>query len=91
MGQAGMGSALETRTKPPWGSPRMGRPLPIALAGALYHVTARSNEYKPVYRGAHDRRRFLERRGSWALLTQGRRSSRQNVRKGKTVMVPVSK
>ena len=39
----------------------MARPLRIAFAGALYHVTARGNERKPVYRDAHDRRRFLER------------------------------
>ena len=39
----------------------MARPLRIEFPGALYHVTARGNERKPIYRDAGDRRRFLER------------------------------
>lgn len=39
----------------------MARPLRVELPGALYHVTARGNERKPVYRDAEDRGRFLER------------------------------
>jgi REP element-mobilizing transposase RayT len=39
----------------------MARPLRLEFAGAFYHVTARGNERKPVYRDALDRRRFLER------------------------------
>ena len=33
----------------------------MELPGALYHVTARGNERKPIYRDERDRRRFLER------------------------------
>ncbi len=39
----------------------MARPLRITFAGALYHVTARGNERKPVHRDDHNQRRFLER------------------------------
>jgi putative transposase len=39
----------------------MARPLRIEFAGALYHVTSRGNERKPVYRDGHDRARFLDR------------------------------
>jgi hypothetical protein len=39
----------------------MARPLRIGFAGALYHVTARDNERKPVYRNDRDRTRFLDR------------------------------
>jgi putative transposase len=39
----------------------MARPLRIELAGALYHVTSRGNERKPVYRDDRDRARFVER------------------------------
>ena len=37
----------------------MARPLRIEFAGALYHVTARGNERKPIYRSDDDRRQFL--------------------------------
>jgi REP element-mobilizing transposase RayT len=37
----------------------MARPLRIEFAGALYHVTARGNERKAIYRTVEDRRRFL--------------------------------
>jgi REP-associated tyrosine transposase len=39
----------------------MARPLRIGYAGALYHVTSRGNERKPVYRDDRDRARFVER------------------------------
>jgi putative transposase len=39
----------------------MARPLRIVFPGALYHVTARGNERKAIYRDARDRSRFLER------------------------------
>jgi putative transposase len=39
----------------------MVRPLRLEFPGALYHVTARGNERKPIYRNEQDRRRFLER------------------------------
>ena len=39
----------------------MARPLRIEFAGALYHVTSRGNERKPIYRDDRDRERFLER------------------------------
>ena len=39
----------------------LARPLRIAFAGVLYHVTSRGNERQPVYRDDRDRRRFLER------------------------------
>src|SRR5574341_1200890 len=39
----------------------MARLLRIEFPGALYHVTARGNERKPIYRDERDRRRFLER------------------------------
>ena len=39
----------------------MARPLRVEFPGALYHVTARGNERKPIYRDAQDRRRFLQR------------------------------
>lgn len=37
----------------------MARPLRIEFAGAVYHVTARGNERKPIYRCDADRHRFL--------------------------------
>ncbi len=39
----------------------MARPLRIECAGALYHVTSRGNERKPICRDDHDRAQFLER------------------------------
>ena len=44
----------------------MARPLRLEFAGALYHVTARGNERRPIYRDEQDRRRFLERLGAVA-------------------------
>ena len=37
----------------------MSRPLRIEYAGAVYHVTSRGNEKKPVFRDDHDREVFL--------------------------------
>ena len=38
----------------------MARPLPIAFQGAFYHVTARGNERKAVFKSKRDREKFLE-------------------------------
>lgn len=37
----------------------MARPLRIEFAGALYHVTSRGNERRPIFRSDRDRRTFL--------------------------------
>jgi len=37
----------------------MARPLRVEFPGAVYHVTARGNERKPIFRDDEDRRRFL--------------------------------
>jgi hypothetical protein len=33
----------------------MARPLRVQFSGALYHVTARGDERKPIFRDKHDR------------------------------------
>jgi REP element-mobilizing transposase RayT len=38
----------------------MARPLRIERPGGRYHVTARGNEQKAIYRGERDRLHFLE-------------------------------
>ena len=38
----------------------MARPIRVEFEGAVYHVTARGNERKPIYRDGRDRERFLE-------------------------------
>jgi putative transposase len=38
----------------------MARPLRIEYSGAYYHVTARGNERKAIFRDDQDRRKFLE-------------------------------
>src|SRR5262245_20994261 len=38
----------------------MARPLRIEKVGGWYHVTARGNERKPIFRNDADRRHFLE-------------------------------
>ncbi|MEH6517315.1 MAG: transposase [Halioglobus sp.] len=38
----------------------MSRPLRIEFEGALYHITARGNERKSIFRSSNDRERFLE-------------------------------
>lgn len=38
----------------------MSRPLRIEFEGALYHITARGNERKSIFRSSSDRERFLE-------------------------------
>jgi putative transposase len=51
----------------------MARPLRIEFAGALYHVTSRGNERRPIFRSDRDRRTFLEflgtaaRRFGWSV------------------------
>jgi REP element-mobilizing transposase RayT len=37
----------------------MARPLRVEFPGALYHVTARGNERRPIFRDDEDRRTFL--------------------------------
>lgn len=37
----------------------MARPLRLEVAGGTYHITARGNERKPIYRDDTDRRTFL--------------------------------
>ena len=38
----------------------MARPLRIEYPGAVYHVTSRGNEGKPIFRTNGDRIRFIE-------------------------------
>lgn len=38
----------------------MARPLRIEFPGAVYHVTSRGNERRPLFRTNHDRRQFLD-------------------------------
>ena len=38
----------------------MGRPLRITFPGAHYHVTARGNEQKDIYKSRRDREKFLD-------------------------------
>jgi putative transposase len=51
----------------------MARPLPIEFPGALYHVTARGNERRPIVADDHDRARWVAtlagvvRRFGWRL------------------------
>ncbi len=44
----------------------MARCLRIVRAGAWYHVTARGNERRAIFRDERDRRHFLELMGRWA-------------------------
>src|SRR4030043_1076635 len=37
----------------------MARPLHIEYPGAVYHITSRGNEKKPVYKDEQDRKNFL--------------------------------
>src|SRR5713226_4605632 len=39
----------------------MARPLRLEFPGALYHVIARGNERKSIYRDNEDRQRYLDR------------------------------
>lgn len=43
----------------------MARPLRVDVPGGWYHVTARGNERKAVFRDEEDRRRFLDRVAEW--------------------------
>ena len=51
----------------------MARPLRIEFPGALYHVTSRGNERRPIFRTSGDRNAFLEflgtatRRFGWSV------------------------
>ncbi|MFZ2490164.1 MAG: transposase, partial [Thermoanaerobaculia bacterium] len=51
----------------------MARPLRIEFSGALYHVTSRGNERRPIFRSDADRRTFLDflgiavRRFGWSV------------------------
>ncbi|WP_321368299.1 hypothetical protein [uncultured Desulfuromusa sp.] len=38
----------------------MGRPLRIEHPGVFYHVTARGNEQRKIYKSITDRERFLD-------------------------------
>jgi len=38
----------------------MARPLRIEYEGAFYHVTARGNERKDIFKNACDREKFLK-------------------------------
>jgi len=38
----------------------MSRPLRLEYAGALYHVTSRGNEHKPIYKVEQDFDLYLE-------------------------------
>jgi putative transposase len=38
----------------------MARPLRITFPGAFYHITARGNERKAVFKSKRDREKFLE-------------------------------
>ena len=58
----------------------MARPLRIAFPGAFYHVTARGNDRKAIFKSKRDRERFLEcpkkshrkiKRGDPRLLPDG--------------------
>jgi REP element-mobilizing transposase RayT len=51
----------------------MARPLRIEFAGALYHVTSRGNERRPIFRSDRDRRMFL------TLLEQAARRFRWSI------------
>jgi hypothetical protein len=44
----------------------MARPLRIEVSGGWYHVTARGNERRAIYRDDQDRRHFLELAGEAA-------------------------
>ena len=51
----------------------MARPLRIEFAGALYHITSRGNEQRPIFRSNRDRKAFLDflgqatKRFGWSL------------------------
>jgi REP element-mobilizing transposase RayT len=55
----------------------MARPLCIEYPGAVYHVTSRGNEKKPVFKDDHDRENFLNalqhvnRRYNWICHAYG--------------------
>ena len=48
----------------------MARPLRIEYPGAFYHVTARGNEQKDIFKSQRDREKFLSRKHRGQPLTQ---------------------
>src|SRR5436190_1240824 len=46
----------------------MARPLRIVRAGAWYHITARGNELRIIYRSDRDRHQFLDLLGEMVEL-----------------------
>ena len=46
----------------------MARPLRLEYPGAIYHVTARGNERRAIFRGDGDRERFLLKLGELVVL-----------------------
>ena len=48
-----------TCTSRPRLTPTMARPLRVELAGAWYHITARGNERRAIFRSERDREHFL--------------------------------
>ena len=45
----------------------MARPLRLQYEGAVYHVTLRGNERRPIVRDDEDRHRFVEALGASVL------------------------
>lgn len=51
----------------------MARPLRLEFPGALYHITSRGNERRPIFRSDRDRKKFLDflgetaRRFGWSI------------------------
>src|SRR5580704_2469249 len=43
----------------------MARPLRVDVVGGWYHVTARGNERRAIFRDDTDRRRFLDLMAEW--------------------------
>jgi hypothetical protein len=48
----------------------VARPLRIEYPGAFYHVTARGNEQKDIFKSQRDREKFLSRKHRGQPLTQ---------------------
>ncbi len=46
----------------------IGRQLRIEYPNAYYHVTARGNEQKDIFKNDRDRQKFLERENKWSPL-----------------------
>ena len=50
----------------PYAGKTVSRPLRLEFEGAVYHVIARGNERRAIFRDAHDRQRYLDRLGCYA-------------------------